>query len=295
MRPSVSTFLAFVWMGLIVGTGSSYAAAGQQVFVSILPQKYFVEQIGQSHVEVHVMVAPGASPATYEPKPRQMIALSQAGLYFAIGVPFEKVWLAKIAAANPAMRIVLTDQGIVKRPMPDVDHLLGEDDESHHHGQPDPHIWLAPPLVKIQARHILTALCQIDPKHTSAYQANYDKFIQMLDQLDFELRNLFKNHQGLAFMVFHPSWGYFAQAYGLKQLSVEMEGKDPKPAQMQALIQFAQAHAIRIIFVQPQFSSRSANAIAKAINGELVIADPLAYNWSGNLHRQALQIKAALR
>ncbi len=96
-------------------------------------------------------------------------------------------------------------------------------------------------------------------------------------------------------MVFHPSWGYFAQAYGLKQLSVEMEGKDPKPAQMQALIQFAQAHAIRIIFVQPQFSSRSANAIAKAINGELVIADPLAYNWPGNLHRQALQIKAALR
>ena len=182
-----------------------------------------------------------------------------------------------------------------QRPAWGVDHLLGEDDESHHHGQPDPHIWLAPPLVKIQARHILTALCQIDPKHTSAYQANYDKFIQMLDQLDFELRNLFKNHQGLAFMVFHPSWGYFAQAYGLKQLSVEMEGKDPKPAQMQALIQFAQAHAIRIIFVQPQFSSRSANAIAKAINGELVIADPLAYNWSGNLHRQALQIKAALR
>ncbi len=84
------------------------------------------------------MVAPGASPATYEPKPRQMIALSQAGLYFAIGVPFEKVWLAKIAAANPAMRIVLTDQGIVKRPMPDVDHLFGDDDESHHHGQPRP-------------------------------------------------------------------------------------------------------------------------------------------------------------
>jgi len=297
MTPYGRYFLFLIYGLLILGTTPTPSPGGQQVFVSIQPQKYFVEQIGKEHVDVHVMLAPGASPATYEPKPRQMTALSRTGLYFAIGVPFEKVWLAKFASANPAMRIVPTDQGITKRRMSDVNHFFNNNSNGHHdqHGRLDPHIWLAPPLVKIQARHILAALCQSDPVHISAYEANYNSFIKMLDQLDFELRTLFKNHQGLAFMVFHPSWGYFAQAYGLKQISVEVEGKDPKPAQLQALIQFAQAQAIRIIFVQPQFSRRSAIAIAEAIDGELVIADPLAYDWPGNLRRQALQIKAALK
>lgn len=295
MTPYVSYFLSLICAILIFGTQPTFATAGHQVFVSIQPQKYFVEQIGQGRVQVHVMVAPGASPATYEPKPHQMIALSQAVLYFAIGVPFEKVWLAKISAANPGMRIVPTDRDIAKHPMPDFDHLFGGDSASHHQGQPDPHIWLSPPLVKIQARHVLTALCQFDPEHTPVYEANYKKFIQMLDQLDAELREVFKDHQDLAFMVFHPSWGYFAQTYGLKQLPVEMEGKQPKPAQMRELIKYARAHAVKIIFVQPQFSTRSAQAIAEAINGQLVIADPLAYDWPGNLRQQALQIKAALR
>lgn len=297
MTPYGRHFLILIYGLLIMGTNPIPSSAAQKVFVSIQPQKYFVEQIGQEYVQVHVMVAPGASPATYEPKPRQMTALSQAGLYFAIGVPFEKIWLAKLASANPAMRIVPTDQGIIKRPMSDIGQLFNNDNNGHHdqHGRLDPHIWLAPSLVKLQARHIFTALCQSDPMHTSTYEANYNRFIKMLDQLDFELRDIFKDHQGLAFMVFHPSWGYFAQAYGLKQISVEMEGKEPKPAQMQALIQFAQAHAIRIIFVQPQFSRRSAIAIAEAIGGEVVIADPLAYDWPGNLRRQALQIKAALK
>jgi zinc transport system substrate-binding protein len=297
MPRACGLILILISLGLGPGSDCFSASAKVQACVSILPQKYFVEQIGRDHVQVRVMVAPGASPATYEPKPQQMTALSHTAVYFAIGVPFEKAWLAKIAAANPALRIVHTDQGIAKIPMqsPALALPASDHDLHGHAGMLDPHIWLAPPLVKLQARHILNALCQIDPQQTPVYSANYKAFIQSLDQLHSELHNLFASHQGLAFMVFHPSWGYFAQTYGLVQIPVEMEGKDPKPSQLVELIKFARHRKIDIIFVQPQFSSRSASAVAEAINGHLVIADPLAYDWAANLRRQALEIKVALR
>ncbi len=137
----------------------AYAEGKIDVFVSIAPQKYFVEKIAQTQVEVSVMVQPGASPATYEPKPKQMIALSKTKIYFAIGVPFEQVWLKKIAVANPNMQIINTQNGITKIPMEtyhqhEREHPKGTYNNIIH----DPHIWLSPNLVKIQARNILNAL-----------------------------------------------------------------------------------------------------------------------------------------
>ena len=305
--PCIVRFI--LWAALIVtGCWGTASAEGLPVFVSIVPQKYFVQQIGGDLVDVQVMVKPGASPALYEPRPGQMAAISKAGAYFSIGVPFEGAWLDRIASANPHMMVVPTDGGIQKIPMvahPQSDwkaeaEVHREDrpdgDVNHHeHGIFDPHIWLAPPLVKTQARHILNALLELDGANRKTYESNYRKFLRELDVLDRELNEIFRDRTGLSFMVFHPSWGYFAQTYQLNQIPIEMEGKEPKPSQLRELIGNARDHRVKVIFVQPQFSRKSAEMIAREIDGRVVVADPLAENWSQNLLGVARRIQSALK
>jgi zinc transport system substrate-binding protein len=269
------------------------AAERLPVFVSIIPQKYFVQQIGMDLVDVHVMVGPGASPATYEPKPKQMARLSKAVIYFSIGVPFENAWLDKIAAANPRMNVVHTDRSIQKIPMEVHDHHY--DRESGASGILDPHIWLSPVLAKIQAKSIRDALQDAIPTHRSELEANFQAFASRIDQLDHRLRSMLKGKHGLQFMVFHPAWGYFARTYDLEQLPIEFEGKNPKPAELQAMITHARQNGIKVVFVQPQFSTKSAELVAKEIGGEVVFADPLAEDWLANLQEVAEIFKAALK
>jgi zinc transport system substrate-binding protein len=263
------------------------------VMVSISPQKYFVQQICKDLVNVEVMVPSGANPATYEPKPRQMAAISKTRLYFSIGVPFENAWLKKIAAANPDMAVVPTEQGIQKLPMDVGHHHAGE--KPHEHGVLDPHIWLSPPLVAIQARTILNAVQAADPDHRTVYESNFKAFMVQVSNLDAELKRMFSHDTGQRFMVFHPSWGYFARAYGLKQVPIEVEGKEPKPAQLKELIEHARKDGIQVIFVQPQFSTRSAKVIAGEIGAQIVIADPLAEDWAENLRAVARKFKSTLK
>jgi zinc transport system substrate-binding protein len=298
----------------VVWNSIAWAEEKLPVFVSILPQKFFVQQIGGELVDVSVLVEPGASPATYEPKPKQMAALSRIKIYFAIGVPFEKVWLGKIVSANPNMLVVRTDSGIEKIPMTAHQHPTekihphdlkengprqgpqhDDADNTARQRMLDPHIWLSPPLVKIQARYIFEALQSVDPSHGVRYRTNYQKFLRDLDEIDAELKDIFAGKKGLEFFVLHPSWGYFAHAYGLKQVSIEIEGKDPKPAQLIEIIQHAKDKDIKVLFVQPQFSTKSAEIIAKAIGAQIVFANPLAADWADNLRRQAREFKAALK
>jgi zinc transport system substrate-binding protein len=145
----------------------------------------------------------------------------------------------------------------------------------------------------LQARSILTALQAVDPAHRSAYETNYRAFILDIVDLDADLRGTFESLQGSSFMVFHPSWGTFAHTYGLNQVPIEIEGKSPKPAQLKELIEHARANRIQVVFVQPQFSAKSAQQIAKAINGRVVAVDPLARDWGANLRRAAEEFKNA--
>jgi len=266
-----------------------------RVFVSILPQTYFVQKIGGDLVDVAVMVEPGASPHTYEPKPKQMVALAKTNIYFAIGVPFETTWLEKIAATNPNMLVVHTEADIKKIPMKGHHHE-GPELEEDHNVIKDPHVWLSPPLVMIQARNILQALLKVDPAHGSVYEENHNSFMKELVVLDAEIRAAFKGKgKDVEFMVFHPAWGYFAKAYGIEQVPIEIEGKQPKAAEMQYLIQYAKERGIKVIFAQPQFSWQVAQAIAKSIDGQIVSVDPLAAEWDRNLRQVASRFKSALK
>ena len=296
-RFSLNTLLLGSW--LFIFSPAGWADDKVPVFVSIAPQKTFVHQIGKPWVDIRVMVEPGASPATYEPKPRQMADLSKTVVYFAIGVPFENAWMRRITAANPTMAVIRTDRGIEKIPTAnhhDEDHGKHSPEEDHHrHGELDPHIWLSPPLVIAQARTILEALQQVDPTHRADYEKNYQAFVSDIVKLHMELKDTFQNHHGLQFMVYHPSWGYFAHTYGLEQVPIEIEGKNPKPAQLKALIEHAREKGIKVIFVQPQFPTKNAALVAGEIGGQVTYADPLAEDWFGNLREVAKKFKAALR
>ena len=300
--------LAGVLSVILLASGEAWAEP-VKVFVSIPPQKYFVEKIGGDQVDVSIMVEPGANPHNYEPKPRQMADLSKAAVYFAVGVTFEDVWLKKIAAANPDMVIVHTDQGIKKIPMAAHHHHDEEGHEGHHedhdksaqgheeegHGIPDPHVWTSPTEVRVLAKNILEGLVRVDPGRRTSYEAGYNEFVAELDRLDADLKEIFAGHQGLKFMVFHPAWGYLAKAYGLEQIPVELEGKSPKPAQLKEIIEEAREEGVKVVFVQPQMSTKSAEVIAREIGGRVVFADPLAEDWGRNLKEQAEKFKEALK
>jgi zinc transport system substrate-binding protein len=175
-------------------------------------------------------------------------------------------------------------------------HGEAEHDKDHHeHTGLDPHIWLSPPLVKIQAQTILAALQEVDPTHRSIYEANFKEFTAQIDKLDGDLKKTFEGKEGLQFMVFHPPWAYFAHAYGLKQVPIEIEGKDPKPAQLKKLIQHAREKGIKVVFVQPQFSTKSAELVAQEIGGQVAFVDPLAEDWMANLREVADKFQAALK
>ncbi len=287
---------------LLYVSSISIASDRLTVFVTIEPQRYFVQQIGRELVDVKVMVPPGADAHTYEPKPRQMVSLSSAKLYFAIGIEFEQTYLDRIISNNPQIKVVHIDKGIEKIPMKahnheGSDHHEDETDANDHHEHHglDPHIWLSPPLVKIQAETIMNALREIDPAHKSQYEANYFNFIKEIEQLDTDLKTVFKNKSGMQFISFHPAWGYFADAYNLEQVPVEIEGKEPKPAQLKELIEHARENKIKVIFAQPQFSAKSARAVADEIEGEVIFTDPMDYDWLANMRNVADKFRFALK
>jgi zinc transport system substrate-binding protein len=278
----------------------TYAADPLPVFVSIPPQKYFVEKIGGDLVSVSIMVTPGSNPHNYEPRPSQMTALSKATIYFAIGITFEDAWLSRFSAINSKMRIVHTEEGIEKISMAPHEHRQGGDRQhSSKHEETDetkdPHVWLSPMNGLIMAKNILKALQDEDPSNSLIYKDNYKYFAIEIENLDAELKNLFADKKGMSFMVFHPAWGYFAKAYDLVQVPIEVEGKEPKPAQLKELVESARKERITVIFAQPQFSARSAETIAKEIGGKVVMADDLAADWAENLRDQAKRILAALK
>ncbi len=254
------------------------------IVVSILPQKYFVERLGGEYVSVEVMVEPGASPATYEPKPQQLRMLGKADAYISIGVPFEKAWMNRITAVNREMLIVDTTEGIERMTM--AAHIHDEEREKSHTDNaenPDPHIWLSPQLVKVQAQTIYQALVQLTPQQADIYQANLESFLRDIEAVDAELRESLAGLEQRKFMVFHPAWGYFARDYGLEMIPIEIGGTEPSAAELATLIAEANKEKIKVIFAQPEFSTRDAETIAQEIGGEVLLLDPLAADWLENM------------
>ena len=260
--------------------------------VSIVPQKSFVEAIGGDLVNVSVMVLPGNSPHSYEPKPSQMKELNNAKIYFAIGVEFENAWLKRFANQNKNMIIIDTSKGIEKIAMTEHHHDEdGDDHKGHKHDDhdheatsKDPHVWTSPSNIRVIAKNTLDALVNADSSNKATYEANYQALMQKINSLDNEIRNILKNTpKGSKFMIFHPAFGYFANEYNLVQISVEVEGKEPKPSALAELIKEAKEENIKAIFTQPEFSDKSAKIIADELKIKVIKVTPLNPKWDENL------------
>ncbi len=256
------------------------------VTVSILPQKYFVKKIAGQEANVEVMVLPGSEPATYEPKPKQLIHLSKSKIYFTIGVPFEKTWIPRFKSINPKLLIINTAKGIKKR---DLDSSYSFDriktKQKIKSSAKDPHIWLSPVLVKIISLNIANAFIKIDPTHKKIYLTNLKNFYKEIDNIITYGNTKFKNLKKREFIVFHPAWGYFAEEFHLKQIPIQIEEKSPKISTLTKLIKYAKKENIKIIFVQPEFSKKSAKVIAQNIHGRVVALNPLEENWTKSMKK----------
>jgi zinc transport system substrate-binding protein len=168
------------------------------------------------------------------------------------------------------------------------------DQDAHGPDELDPHVWLSPRVVKVQARTICDELRRLDPVNEARYEENCRLFQEELDRIDAQIAEALAPLKGREFFVFHPAFGYFADAYGLRQVAVQAGGKDPNVKQLGALIERAKREGVKLIFVQPQFSKGSAEAVAEQIGGAVVPMDPLAEEYLENLLDMASKIKRAL-
>jgi zinc transport system substrate-binding protein len=329
---SVSVFFAVLMFGGGAYAGeeapknASAVAANKEivVFVTIPPVAGLVEQVGGPLVRVSVLAEKGQDPHTFEATPRQIAMLGKANLYFIVGLPLEKRLQEKIQSTNPNLLVVDTTEGIEKRFM--ARHYHDEQDVGGRHGaeesganagagpaqlpaanpsaksaapsprgEPDPHVWLSPPLLQAQCRRIAGALAKVDPGHAGDYARNQRALSEKLDSLDARIKKRLEPYRGRAFYVYHPAFGYFADRYGLRQEVVEVDGKSPAPRQLADYIRRAKADGVKTVFIQPQFDPKNAAAIAQSIGGKVETLDDLARDVVANLEDIAAKIEAAFQ
>ena len=267
-----------------------FAAEKIKVFVSILPQKDFVKQVGKDLVDIEVMVGPGQNPATYEPTPKQMAHIAGATVYFSIGVPFENAWLPKIRKNNKRLIVVDCCDSLTEK-MITSHHHAGLDEEISHN---DPHVWTSPKKVIQLVEQITGQLISIDNKHEAIYRESSNQFIKRLLDLDNEIRIKTRNLVKRELIVSHPSWSYFAQEYNFIQIPIEQNGKEIQANALVRLINDARRKNIKAVFIQPQFNNKAAEMIAKEIGARLIMLDPLASDYITNMQQVTEKIVEGL-
>jgi zinc transport system substrate-binding protein len=247
------------------------------VVATVLPLGHFVEKVAGDLVSVEVLIPPGASPATYEPTIRQMTALQDASLLVKVGhphFPFERAWLDRLLEDREDLRVVSGSEGLP---------LSGE----------DPHVWVSPAHVRKLTETVARALCEMLPEHREEIETRRDAFLEEIATLDEELRSALGPYRGRKFLVFHPAWGHFAEAYGIRQISIEHEEKEPGPEELAHLVELAREERVRVVFIQPQFHRASAELVAGEIGARVVVVDPLAPDWAANLRKVARAFREA--
>ena len=284
---------------LVFLASTSLRAAGTQalptVVVSVLPQSEFISRIGGDRVKVLTLVGSGASPHSYEPTPRQMAELSGASVWFTIGVEFENALLPKIKALYPSLKIVDSSKNVVFRTLEAHSHS-GETaaaaavDESGR----DPHIWLGFDAVKVQLAAIRDGLSAVKPGDAAFFRANHDVYVKEIEAVFASLKKDLAPLRGSTIFVYHPSFGYFFDNFGITQEAVEVGGKEPTQKTLASLIKLARDDKAKVIFVQKQFPAAAAGTVARAIGGIVVEIDPLAVDWLENIKAMGAVLKSSL-
>lgn len=296
MRKLIAIILVFVTLTVIISACKQKTTANSKpvVFVSILPQQYFVQRITGDRYRTEVMIPPGMGHSDYDPTPQQMKELANAKLFFRIGyIVFEDAWMKTIADNNPGLRIINTSTGTGLLQEEESVFITHDKASTHVHNNAgiDPHIWLSPKEVRIQAKHYLDAFIQLDPANKVVFTKNYTALITDINKLDSTLRVELAPVKGHKFMIYHPALTYLARDYGLKQISIEFAGKEPTAAYLFKLIDVAKQEHIKVVFIQQQYDTKNAAAIAHEINARLIQFDHMAPDWLDNMYRLGSMLK----
>lgn len=311
-----------IYFSLVLGC---LVANASDVVTTILPTKYFVDKITNGEISVDAMVGGSSNPHTYEPKPKQMKDLEEAKIYFGVGIEFDNKWGKKFTKQYPNLLFVDTSANIEKIAMQAHSHgdeeEHGHHDHAHHdhdhhehshhdhdhhehghhahdhheHGHSiDPHVWLDPVLAKAQSKNILDALCKVYDDKCDKFSENFAKFSKELDDMDAYAKDKFKDIKNNKFVIYHPALGYFAKRYGLEQLSVEINGKEPKPAQLAKLTETIKNENIKVVFVAKNFPVKSAEVLAKSTGANIVMVNFLDENWQKQMQKIIDEIAKSL-
>jgi len=269
------------------GTKQEEASRKKTITVSILPQKYFLDRIAGDQFEVNVMIPPGANPVTYDPTPGQMQRVESSIAYIRIGhIVFEKVWMDRLRNINPGMKVFDQSRGV---------RLIRQDSAGHGGAGVDPHIWTSPRAVKKQVGNIRSFLVQLDPSHRDMYQKHARDFLGQIDSLDARISRSLSGLENSDFLIFHPALSYFARDYDLNQIALEHEGKEPTPSRLKEIIDRSKASDVEAFFIQKQFSTDEAKALARELEIPVKQIDPLAYDWLTNMDSISSTIAKALK
>lgn len=269
----------FVSLWLLMACGGKRAEE-KVVMVTIEPQRFFAEQIAGDRFVVRTVVPSGQSPETYDPTPRQMVEIGQSIAYLRIGaIGFEQAWMQKIAENNPQLKLYDLSDNMPLLQETEHEHST----HAHQHGGVDPHIWSSIEGARVIAWNTLQAFIELDKEHTDYYWANYNRLATRIDSVETVLKQRLAPVQGSAFIIYHPALTYLAAEFGLHQLCIEMDGKEPSPAQLEQLVEEAKAHRAQIVFVQQEFDQKNARLIAQETGCRLVAINPLNYHWEKEL------------
>lgn len=299
--------------------GGPAMAAGLRVAVTIEPQAFFVERIGGPEVQVQVLVGQGQCAETYEPTPKQIARLAEARVFFTIGMPMEETFVPRLRSNFPALEVVDARAGIpvrtfesdraneadrVRRPT-DHEHAGhahadggpaehghgGGGHAGHLHAGEDPHVWLSPRLAKVLAANVAEGLARVDPAHADDYRARALGLAADLDSLDAELAATLAPVRGRDLLVYHPFYGYLADAYGLRQVSIEIGGFKPGSKYLTQVVKRARADGGKAVFVQEGAATASAETVAREIGARVVTLDPMSRDYVNNLRTMAVRIR----
>lgn len=270
--PKTFIIVCLALVGLLASCSNKHRALADrsQVTVTIEPLRFLVERIAGDKMEVRVMVPQGASPETYEPTARQMMQLSESMAYFKVGeLGFERSWMKRLEENAPKTTFVNVSEGI---------HLMHSSD-----GHPDPHTWMSVSNVRIMAKNIFKALARLDRRDSSYFHDNYKSFLCQLDTLDIQVQRNINGGAGRSFLIYHPLLTYFAHDYGLEQISLEQEGREPSAAQMKQIIAKAKSAKVRVFFMQKEYSKRNVSVVTNSLGVKVCNIDPLGYDWCNNM------------
>lgn len=271
-------FLALLIALLLTACNGNSPSNRRIITVTIEPLRYFTEQIAGDKFTVKTMVPDGGNPETYEPTARQMIDLSVSDLYIKVGnIGFERTWMKRLEANAPHTIIINSSNGIALA-----------DDSMHIH---DPHTWMSTGNAMRIARNIYKALTEIDSKDSLLFKKNLERLTDKIEAINTQIRKEITKNKSNAFLIYHPALTYFAREYGLRQITIEEDGREPSAMQLKQIISTARQNHVKIIFIQREFDNRNTDIVAKSTGAEKVEINPLSYDWDKEMIKIAQALK----